>query len=220
MTKPRCSDAATTFRMSLSGNLNCVDLNVRGGGSRWSQDGVVVGSYALSRADNRPAEIAGLSHWAFNCMILTGYPSESRMSPGTSNPFRNQSYSYHREIRFLDHGSVSLDAQIHFTHENVLASTFHVRGTVDLPPIVTVEPTVETWVQRAPGQIAGCFALSWLAAGGERIVAIAESDYRLSNAVPLPQVQHRWIGISASGSLEAFTLHQQSVLLSPQSIEM
>jgi hypothetical protein len=180
---------------------------------------LVKGEYYLKRKDGHHQPIKGVNHWIFNCMVITGYPSESETTPGTRNPFRGRSYQYHRRIRFLDGGLVNLKARIDFNNDDLLKSSFKVHGGVMVPPLVRVEPTVETWVPVTSNKILGSFVMSWISEDRSRVVAIAETEYDiLGRDSETIETQHRWIEIEAHGNFWHFLRRQRSILFSGVSV--
>jgi hypothetical protein len=208
------------FQMALSGTLNGVDFSISGAGRHDSVRGFVEGEYCLQRQDELHQVIEGVNHGVFNCMIITGYPSEAEMMPGTYNPFRGRSCQYNRRIRFLHGGDVNLEARIDFADNDLLTSNFQVHGDVTVPPLVLVEPTVETWVPVGPNRILGSFVMSWVSEDGGRVVAIAESEYEILGDSETTGVQHRWIEIETQGSFWQFSHRQRSILFSGISVPL
>ena len=203
------------FGMNLTGTINNTTLSLEGSGECDTHRGHVEGEYNLKRSDGLKRPIDGLDHWIFNCLVLTGYPSESAVTGKTKNPFQGRPYRYQREISFAGSGSglLHLQAGVAFPVKTVLESKFTVNGNVNVPRLVSVEPTVETWVPNGTNRILGHFVMSWPAEDGSRVAAIARSNYEiLGDSIEIIGTQHRWIEIEARGNLWNFSRRQRSTL--------
>lgn len=202
------------FQMRLVGNLNGVGFALAGKGQRSAEEGLVEGQYELTRNDGEVQDIPGLDHWIFNCLVITGYPSETFANRFNRNPFKERPYHYHRKIDFFERGVINLETSVAFSSDGLLDSQFVAKGDVNVPRLVSVEPTVETWVPLAEYVVLGSFTMSWIAENGKRIAAIATTRYDLLGEGPsLLATQHRWIEINATGNLWKFTRHQRSRLI-------
>ena len=203
-----------TFTMQLNGNLNDVEFSIHGRGNRDPECGIVHGQYELTRSDGANTDISGVDHWIFNSMVITGYPSETGASNGTQNPFKDRPYKYKRTVDFLMRGSVDLEVDVHFSEDGLLESRFKVDGSVRVPPLKGVEPTIETWVPLSEKQILGTFTMAWVSRDGTRIPCIAKTYYELVGAgPPLAMTRHRQIEIEAAGTLWQFSRWQRSTMI-------
>ncbi|MDD9981019.1 MAG: hypothetical protein OXU81_06625 [Gammaproteobacteria bacterium] len=207
-----------SFTMQLQGKLNDVKFTIHGTGSREPEYGIVHGFYDLTRVDGLTVDISGLDHWIFNCMIITGYPSETASGDNAENPFKERPYRYRRTVDFLERGAIELEANVDFTEKGVLASQFKVDGQVRVPPLKTVQPTIEAWVPLSERQVLGTFTMSWLSQDGDSIPGIATTYYELlENGPSLFSARHRRIEITADGTLWQFMRWQRSTMISTES---
>ncbi len=124
-------------------------------------------------------------------VCLTGDPPMGRVLGAVSNPFAEK--RVFRACRTLDlgtHGSLTT------TWEATEPTTgrredFSISGTVNVPKLVSLEPTVETWTPVGPGRFDGRFELAWRDADGNVIRGTAISEYYLPDGYELPQQMYR-----------------------------
>src|SRR5262249_16641966 len=96
-----------------------------------------------------------------------------------------------------------------------LLEIFDVTGNVAVPPLVSIEPTVETWVPLGAGRIYGHFVMVWQTAEGERIIGKAETNYCLNLDQALPGVQFRDIRIDLSCTERHLHQVEEIVIFTP-----
>ena len=197
------------FNMTLDGKINERPIFMTGNGNVHRASGAVRGRYCV------PPEIAeshapDLSHHLFSCLIITGYPSETRPTAISVNPFAGVPHTYKRRISFDTGDCLTLNTEIEFDDHGDISSQFHVGGTAPSLNILGVEPTVEVWMPISVNVIRGQFVMAWRTPTG-LVCGVAETEYKISRPdLLLSKVQHRHIEISATGSLAAFTRNQDS----------
>jgi hypothetical protein len=197
------------FVANCVAHLNGEKLEIRGNGTR--ANGIIEGLYKSSLFQPF-GDIARINHQIFNCLLVTGYPSETEAREGSINPFAEVPYSYDRTVTFSDGNVVQLHTEVWFEGSE-LQSTFDVNGAVNLPELVSVDPTVETWAPLGDNRVMGTFLMTWTSLGGEKISARADTIYRIPSGIKgLKENQFRWIDIVAEGNLSEFTRYQKSIL--------
>lgn len=198
-----------TFSMRLSGHINGFKLSYEGSGRRVSELGYVEGTYRSVMDIVSTSSPPKFDHWLFNCLIITGYPSETNCIDGASNPFFESPYSYCRKINFFERGQLTLNTNVSFKGDD-LVSSFDVAGEIDLPRLNGVRPTVETWVPISEKTVLGTFTMAWRTENELEVPAHATTTYNLAEDRSLPSTQYRWIEIEAEGDLESFVRRQKS----------
>lgn len=150
---------------------------------------------------------------------LTGQPSMSYITEGAVNPFISTGgvYAATREIDLGVHGHLKTTYFVESRGEGKLRAVFMDEGEVDVPELVAVLPTVETWVPAGPGRIDGAMTFSWLSAEGAIISGVARSKYTLPTELELPGIHHRDIRIDIDIPTDQSYMNQKEriVLFTP-----
>lgn len=130
-------------------------------------------------------------------VLLTGLPVQGKLAENDIvNPFR---YSAgFKTSRTLDLGNNGyLETLYYWTRvdENDPGKLmFNMKGTVDLPELVSVEPTAEVWHPLGDaGQIYSEFIMSWKTAEGKILRGRAVSEYDLETEIELSKPLYRTI---------------------------
>ena len=201
------------FEANLTARINGAVVTLNGAGFRDETNGLVEGNYQISDIPE------GFHPLLLNAFLITGYPSETRITEGAMNPFKGVSYGYSRRVTFLEGTTLAFKAQCIYQKTmgrkegSTIFSEFDLNGEVHVPDLVEVEPLVETWVPVAPGRVIGTFTMVWRAQDGRRVVGNAVTEYILPTSVTMPKtVQHRWIHIKSTGKGKKLFRHQESVL--------
>lgn len=152
-------------------------------------------------------------------VLKTGTPVIALLVPGVENFFRSTGgeYSATRKLNLRDHGQLTCEYRIERSGDR-LASTFELHGDVNVPELVAIEPTVETWVPNGPGKIAGSFVMSWLARDGSRVIGEGITDYRLPTKADLPGVHFRDIRIKTVVLGGTLNQYESIVLFGPDQL--
>jgi hypothetical protein len=148
-------------------------------------------------------------------ILLTGDPALSRNVGDAFNPFVETGGAYEavRRLDLGDRGHIVGDYRVE-QDEHGLKSTFDLSGRVDVPPLVSVFPAIESWVPNGPGRISGHFTMTWLTEDGKYIKGEAETRYRLRPDLVLPSVHYRDIRIVFDADNRKLDQHEQIVLFS------
>jgi hypothetical protein len=149
-------------------------------------------------------------------VALTGHPFMSRSVDGAENPFLRTGgiYSATRRLDLGQRGHLVTDYRVDRGGPG-LVETFDVSGNVDVPALMSIEPTVETWVPGEPGRIYGHFVMVWTGQDGSRVRGKAETDYRLDMDDTIPGVQFRDIRIELSCTETHLSQREQIVIFTP-----
>jgi hypothetical protein len=79
-------------------------------------------------------------------------------------------------------------------HGDYLSGDFHIiDAKVDIPDIISCDPTIETFMPAGPGCIKSQFIMGWHLNGGGLFKATVSSEYRLTHNAGLPYFQFRYI---------------------------
>lgn len=191
----------TLQRMTPQNNLKVnLQVAVQVNGAKFSLTGEsngVPGSGNISAIVKTIGEVPnGFSLSLLSYVLLTGQPVMSFTTEGVVNPFQATGGVYNA-IRTLDlqnSGRLVTTYSVAKASDGLLA-TFDVRGSVNVPTLSGIEPTVETWVPVRAGVIEGRFLMVWRTADGQLIQGEAATTYFVGGDVPLQQVQFRSIQI-------------------------
>jgi hypothetical protein len=136
-----------------------------------------------------------------------GYPTFSAYQPGAFDLFKvSDGYSYTRRFDFDNHGRMETRHEVIY-HGDHLSGDFEVEyADVDLPDLLSCDPTIETFVPAGPGLIRSQFLMCWHTEGGGIFSANVQSEYRLTHNVGLPYMQFRYI--TFDGSYEPTRIQQ------------
>ena len=185
-----------TFRAEISGFLNGHSFGLVGGGLQDATDGLVNGRYDYRV---RPKNFEPM---IFNCLLITGYPSVSKSTGNSRNPFKGKQYHYYRSIEFENGQSLKLETKCDLETVDgveILNSSFVINGDLNTPILISVEPVVETWIPIGPGRVDGVFPMVWRDEKGNALTGIAKTEYHINDPdFDLENVQHRWIEISSA----------------------
>ncbi|RKT55308.1 hypothetical protein C8E97_3971 [Saccharothrix australiensis] len=154
-------------------------------------------------------------------VVLTGQPSMSRMTEGAVNPFIGTGGVY-EAVRTLDlgeHGHLSTAYRVEPAGEDRLRAVFQVDGEVDVPRLVSIAPTIETWTPVAPGRIDGQFVMVWTGRDGERVRGKTDTSYVLPTEEGIPGQQFREIRINIAATDDELRQTEHIVLFSPALLE-
>lgn len=162
-------------------------FDMRGGGRGRPFDGVVHTDLQTSTPLHFPPAVLAP-------VLIMGYPTFSTYHPGAFDLFKiSDGYSYTRKFLFANHGAMATKHEVIY-HGDHLTGDFEVEyADVDLPPLLSCEPTVETFVPAGPGVIRSKFLMCWHVERGEIFTADVESEYKLSHNAGLPYMQFRYI---------------------------
>lgn len=147
-------------------------------------------------------------------VLLTGQPSMSFVREGAVNPFRETGGVY-KAVRELSlnkgYGNLRTEYSISKSAQG-LDADFRITGKLDLPPLKTIAPTIETWVPHGAGEILGHFTMCWKSDEGEIIKGEADTHYVIPIDMALPDVQFREILIDFSAD-ERFLEQKERIVL-------
>lgn len=138
----------------------------------------------------------GFEPHLFDVILIMGYPTFSRYLSRTHDLFKlSDGYEYERHMTFANGGRLDSVHRVGY-QDDFLSGDFEVtHAEVGAPPLVGIEPIVETFIPDGPGRIRSHFVVAWNTADGGHLVARCESEYRLTHNAELPQVQFRYIDL-------------------------
>jgi hypothetical protein len=130
-------------------------------------------------------------------VLLTGCPSASRIIADAVNPFVETAgvYEATRRLNLGSRGELTTKYKVQRVDTGIKA-TFDMNGKVDLPQLVSVIPTIETWIPNGPGNILGHFTMVWKAQDGTYVKGEADTEYNLRSKKSLEEVEYRNIEIN------------------------
>lgn len=154
-------------------------------------------------------------------VALTGQPSMSRVLGGAINPFIRTGgvYTARRTLDLGCRGHLTTDYYVEHVAPDHLRAVFDVRGSVDVPRLISIAPTIETWTPTGPGRIDGQFTMVWTGEDGSQVQGRAATSYVLPTTEAIPGQQFRTIRIGIDST--ATRLHQREhiVLFTPALLE-
>jgi hypothetical protein len=202
------------YKLQVHANINGASLDISGYSRGVPSSGEFLAS--VSTADPLPKSF-DLSLLAF--VLKTGSPSIALLVPGIENFFRKTGgvYTATRKLDLREHGHLTCDYRVERAGDT-LASSFDLQGTVNVPELVSVEPTVETWIPNGPGRIAGNFVMSWLARDGSRVIGDGVTQYKLPTKSELSSVHFRDIRIKTVVLGGTLNQYESIVLFGPDQL--
>ncbi|MCG8456918.1 MAG: hypothetical protein MI919_11610 [Holophagales bacterium] len=141
---------------------------------------------------------------------LTGVPVPARPIGVVTNPFTDSgSFEFDRSVTFLGAGcQLRVQGGYERTGNHERKGFLGVIGEAPVGPArVSVEPTVETWIPEGDGKtIRGVFQMSWPGVDGQRVQALAETRYELTDSPAMqrfdrPHFRYITIQYQADGSI-------------------
>jgi hypothetical protein len=148
--------------------------------------------------------------------MLTGQPSMSRATEGAHNPFiaTGGIYKGRRSLDLGPKGSLTAEYTVDRDGSD-LRAVFDVSGRSEVPPLVDIEPTIETWTPNGPGRIGGQFTMVWRTAAGTRVIGKTDTEYALPSQEALKGVQFREIRIDFKSTPQSLSQSERIVLFTP-----
>jgi len=208
------STAEVRAKLVVNGRINGQELEATG-----FSYGVPGSGTARADIDMLTAVPAGFQIPALAYILLTGTPLMSLAAHGAVNPFR-ESRGIYDAVRTLE-----IDTENHFSTSyslrevgGELESLFTITGSANLPPLVAIKPTVETWTPKGQGKIAGSFVMSWLTEKGNLVTGFAKTNYSFSDKLGLPDVQFRAITIEFQSDGKRLQQSEKIVIFAPAAL--
>lgn len=164
---------------------------------------------------------AGMHISLLSYVALTGQPSMSRVVDGAVNPFIGTGGVY-AATRTLDvgvHGSLVTTYRVESAGPNRLAAVFDVQGEVDVPRLIAIHPTIETWTPVGPGMISGQFTMVWACENESIVQGKADTSYSLPTGQTIPGQQFREIRIHIDSTPSRLIQNEHIVLFAPKFLE-
>jgi hypothetical protein len=182
------------------GQLNDRSFDMTGGGRGRPFDGVVRTELTARTALHFPPPVLAP-------VLIMGYPTFSTYHPGAFDLFKiSDGYSYKRSFSFENGGKMETTHEVKYFGDH-LTGDFRVDfGDVELPDLMSCEPTVETFIPSGPGVIRSQFLMAWHLRNGGLFHATVRSEYKLSHNAGLPYMQFRYI--TFDGSYEPTRIEQ------------
>jgi len=147
---------------------------------------------------------------------LTGLPEpDSPLDPAAINPFLGaESINFTRTIKFLgSNEKMVVVASYDRTPDGGFTGQFDVNGDFPIKKVVSVEPTVETWVPgESPGKVKGSFVMCWKTDRDEQVCAETSTDYTIVggiNAQKFTSQNFRYITIQMSSTGNKYFQQEQ-----------
>lgn len=183
----------TRVRLNFSGRINGGNL-VAAGESRG-----VLGSGHITAHVTATEMPTRFALGVLGYVALTGQPSMSRTIGDAENPFLDAGGQYEAN-RSLDLGPKGrLDTEYRVSrNSDGLVADFSLAGEVDLPRLVRIYPTIETWNPMGPGRVAGQFTMVWQSEDGSDILGKTDTLYHLDERYSLTGTHFREIRIDLS----------------------
>ena len=123
-----------------------------------------------------------------------------------------------RSLDLGEHGRLTTTYRVD-PAEKGLAANFHVDGFVNVPELIAIEPSVETWVRKGPGHIEGNFVMVWKTNNKGIVRGEATTQYRLDSKASLPGVQFRSIEIAIRTKGSVLEQDERIVLFGAEGIK-
>ena len=184
----------------LHGTVNGESFKMRGGGMGAPHEGTVATDLVTN-----PGPVGFKTGLMAPCIIM-GFPTFSKYPPGTHDLFKiSDGYEYERHLRFESGGQLDTLSKVTYhgpkkTDEfqvQHVEGDFEVKGNVEAPELVSVDPLVELFEPDGPGQIKSSFRIVWRTADGGMFAAHADNVYRLKHKQELPFRHQRRIEFDA-----------------------
>lgn len=197
--------------LEVAANVNGVAFGVAG-----EIHGAVGGGGGWAQAEASKDVPPGFSMALLPYVLMTGQPSLSLTPEGTVNPFIKSGGVY-RATRTLDLGERGRLTTRYSVDRNGkgLQANFNMSGSVEVPRLTRVLPTLETWVPAGRGKIRGHFTMVWQAESGDCLKGEAETEYLLPLEQSLPDVQYRYIEISLTPGERTVRQSERIIILTP-----
>jgi hypothetical protein len=205
-------DVELDFRGTVNGNvLHCV-----GKSNGVFGDGNISCVLDAQRAMPRGMDISLLSYVA-----LTGQPSMSRVTEGAVNPFLGTGgvYDATRTLDLGPHGYLTTSYRVEDAGPNTLRAIFDVQGSVDVPRLTSIAPTIETWTPMGPGKVNGQFTMVWTGEDGSQVQGKTDTAYTLPTEETIPGQQFREIRINIETTPAQLRQTEHIVLFTPALME-
>src|SRR5947209_3605637 len=138
----RVSTERVIVELGLTANINGASFSVVGQSCGVFGSGDIAASVRASQATPNGFHISILPF-----ILLTGQPSMSRVTVGAVNPFLATGGVYHaiRSLKLGRHGELLGTYRVERARKG-LRAVFDVSGEIDVPPLISIAPTIETWV--------------------------------------------------------------------------
>jgi Green fluorescent protein len=151
-------------------------------------------------------------------VLMTGDSNVALVTEGAINPFvASDGYSATRSIDFGTRGKLTTKFRVAPEEgKNPRKTTFHVTGEVDVPRLVSIEPTIEAWIPDGPGKIDGHFTMVWKTEDGTYLKGEASTQYELLTSECLQGVHYRDIRIDITGIEGVLSQYERIVLFTPK----
>jgi len=207
-------DRQQEYKLHMRADINGAVLEIAGYSRGVPSSGEFLASVSTPNALPKGFDLSLLAF-----VLKTGTPSIALLVPGVENIFRTTGgeYSATRKLNLGEHGRLSCEYRIERSGDS-LASTFELSGEVNVPELVTIEPTIETWVPNGPGKIAGSFVMSWLGRDGSRVIGEGSTEYRLPTTAVLAGVHYRDIRIKTVVLGGTLNQYESIVLFGPDQL--
>lgn len=126
--------------------------------------------------------------------LITGQADISQKGKVT-NPFQMSlgAYKARRTLDLANLGRLTADYVVSSPEGNRRKATFQIVGDVDLPTLVSIEPTIEKWRSQSDRTYRGNFQMTWKTADGRRVTGVTETLYEFPRPIPNPQLLARSI---------------------------
>ena len=170
------------------GEINGKHFNLIGGGSGRPFDGVV---HTELKSTTGPLHFPTC---LLSPVLIMGYPSFSTYHHGAFDLFKlSNGYEYERHFIFDNGGTMDTLHRVQY-HGDYLSGDFQVLdASVDIPDIISCDPTIETFIPSVPGVIKSQFVMAWHRKDGGIFTATTRNEYRLTHSLSIPYMQFRYI---------------------------
>ena len=201
----------TVVSLFVNASVNGCNFSVEGKAQGRTGAGQI-SAFARSR-DELPA---GFRLGLLPYVLITGQPSLSKNLPGADNPFVRTNGEY-EAVRTLDLGSFgALRSEYSVSRSNAggLTARFETTGTVNVPELRRILPTVETWLPIRRGEQRGSFPLVWETHAGDLINGRADTEYKLPYGECVDEVTYRYICIDMTDEGSELRQYERIVVYS------
>ena len=158
------------YSATLSGHINGAVVNVTGCGTLDKTTGKVLGNYSVH---SFPGNI---DYTLLGAILVTGYPHATALNPNLENPFYSGTYSYNRELYFINGPSLQYKGSI-ISNGSRMCSNFVVNGTAPEFTADRLDKINEEWCADSSSTIEGAFTVRWLDGFSTVAEAYAKSTY-------------------------------------------